>query len=157
MAERPILPRCVDAFIISILCGNPILKGAWITLLNSMIVTLQAQVAILTLQITRLNVAHQFVSLASNTIKAVIDKTKVDLNLFLGPLQQFSSCAPLLDINKLIQSNAVNKTVSSLKKIDYNLRRYTSLTNVLNAQKAYIDEKIAVLQDFLDRINEICP
>lgn len=151
------LPRCVDLFIISILCGNPLLKSAWITLLNSTLLTLSLQVDLLALQITRLNVANRVLSLASNTIKAVIDKTKVDLNLFLGPLQQFSTCVPLLDLNKLLQSSSVNKVASAFKKMDYKLRRFTSLTNILTATKEFKEQQIQTIQDFIDRINEICP
>lgn len=151
------LPRCVDAFILAILCGNPVLKAAWITLLNSMLISLQAQIAILTANLVSLNSASQVLSLASNTIRAVIDKTKVDLNLFLGPLQQFSTCVPLLDINKILQKNAVNKVASSLNKLDYRLRRMIGQINVISAFKKEIDEQVIVIQDFLDRITQLCP
>jgi len=151
------LPRCVDLFIISILCGNPVLKGAWLTLLNTMIARLQLQSTLLLANIARLNAASHFLNLASNTVRAIIDRTKVDLNLFLGPLQQFSSCLPLKDLNSFLQSNAVNKTFATINKLDYKIRRIVSLKDQLTATKEYIDDKIETLQDFIDRINTICP
>jgi hypothetical protein len=151
------LPKCVDAFILAILCGNPVLKGAWIGLLNAMILRLQQESTLYLAQIARINAASRLLSLASNTVRALIDRTKVDLNLFLGPLQQFSSCLPLADLNKILQSAAVNKTFVSLNKLDYKLRRMVSLSEQLTATKEYLDKQIETLQDFLDRINTICP
>jgi len=155
MAGR--LPKCVDAFILAILCGNPILKGAWITLLNSIVFSLQAQIAIVTANLVALNSVSRVYGIASSTIKTLIDRTKVDLNLFLGPIQQFSSCAPILDINKQLQRLSNNKVTSALKKMDYKIRRVIGLLAIYSAVKEYLDEQVEIVQDFIDRINDICP
>ena len=53
-----ILP-CVRAFILAILCGNPILKGALVTTLNAMIVTLDLEITKLTVTLGRLNIFNK--------------------------------------------------------------------------------------------------
>lgn len=154
--NRGRLPKCVDAFILAVLCGNPILKGAWITLLNSIILRLSQEVDLLLLQITRANAAHRLLSLLTNTVAATVNQVKVDLNLFLGPLQQFSDCLPLKDLNTLLQNNAVGKKFNALKKLEYKVRRMASLASVLTWTKEKKEEQITILQDFIDKINELC-
>ncbi len=151
------LPKCVDSFILSVLCGNSILKGAWITLLNSLIVRLSAEIDLLLLQITRINAANQILSLIENSLTATLSQVTADLNLFLGPLQTFGSCIGMKDINDLLQQAQKNKTISGFKKVLYKIKRMVNLGNHLSVVKKLKEDQVIFLQDFIDRINELCP
>jgi hypothetical protein len=154
MAET--LP-CVISFIKIILCANPILKGAWITLLNSIILQLQEQIAILTFQVNQLNVLNTLTGLGINTAKALINKVSSDLNLFLGPLQSYPDCSVLGDLNTTIQYSSVGQKLRSYNKKIHEFQRATNLSNILSAQKKKLDQRIVTLQDMLNKINQICP
>ncbi len=151
------VPACVKAFILVILCSNPILKGVWITLLNNAILQLQQEVALITLQIQRLNILNSLSGLIINNIKALVNKVSSDLNLFLGPLQSFSDCVILSDLNTTIQQSAVGQKFYALNKKLHDLQRATNLSNILGAQKEKIDDQIERLQDMLNEINILCP
>lgn len=148
---------CVEAFILTILCANPILKGAWVTLLNGLILQLDEEVALLTLEIGRLNILNSLTSLGILTLQAAINKVRADLNLFLGPLQQFSDCTALSDLNSTLQNSAVGKKYAAFNKKLHDLQRASNLQNILSAKKLLVDQKIADLQSMISRINELCP
>lgn len=148
---------CVKAFILVILCANPILKGAWVTLINGAILSLQQQVALLVIEINRLNIINSITGLGINALRALINKVSADLNLFLGPLQAFPDCGLLSDVNSLIQQSAVGKKFSAFNKKLYDFQRATNLSNILSAKKQKLDQKIADLQEMLDQINILCP
>ena len=148
---------CVQAFILALLCGNPILKGAFVTLLNSMIAQLSLEIDLLTLQIARLNILNQILSLGIITAQAVFDKVTADLNLFLGPFQRFPDCIDLSKLNETIQGNAVGRTLANFNKKLYELNRVTNLIRVQNAIKQKKEEQIRKLQEMVDAIASLCP
>lgn len=148
---------CVRAFILTILCANPILKGAWVTLLNSTILSLQEQIAILTLQINRLNILNTLTGIGINTLRALVNKVSTDLNLFLGPLQAFPDCQVLSGLSSTIQAGAIGQKFSAINKKLHDFQRATNLSNILSAKKKKLDQRIADLQAMLDAINTLCP
>ena len=147
---------CVKAFILSVLCGNPILKGAFVTILNSLLLKISFDIDQITLLIGRLNVHNQILSLGLNTINALTDKVSADLNLFLGPLQQFHDCAPMQAINELLQAPAVGKNIKALQKKISDLNRSTNLINIQNAIKQRKEDEQEKIQDFIDEIFSLC-
>jgi hypothetical protein len=147
---------CVRAFILTILCGNPILRGAFVTLLNSMILQVSLEIDLLTVQIARLNILNQILSLGITTAQAAFDKVKADLNLFLGPLQQFHGCVDLSTLNETIQNNAVGRAVANFNKKLYELNRVTNLVRVQNAIKQKKEEQVRKLQEMVDAIASLC-
>lgn len=148
---------CVVAFILVILCGNPILKGAWVTLLNGMLLTLSLEIDIITANIVRLNIINSLTSLTLLSIKALINKVAVDLNLFLGPLQQFSDCTEMSDLNSFIQNSGAGKVVNAYYKKLYDLNRTTNLVNIQTAIKKRKEEQLEKVQDFIAAIASYCP
>ena len=150
------IPACVQAFILALLCGNPLLRSAWVTLLNSLILQLSEEVDLLTLQIARLNVLNQINSQIINSFEALKSKVSADLNLFLGPLQQFNGCVDLQKISKYIHLNAVGRKAAALKKKLYEFNRVTNLVQVQNAIKQAKEQQITDLQNFVDAITELC-
>ncbi len=148
--------HCVEAFILALLCGNPILKGAFVTLLNGTILKLSLEVDLITAQIARLNILNQLLSLGITTAQALFDKVTADLNLFLGPLQQFPDCIDMAQLNETIQSSAVGRTVANFNKKLYELNRVTNLIRVQDAIKQKKEEQIQKLQDIIDSIASLC-
>lgn len=148
---------CVKAFILLLLCGNPILKGAFVTLLNTTIASLSAEVDLLTLQIERLNIINQITSLGINALNGIVNQVKVDLNLLLGPLQQAADCPALSQLSETVQNNAVGRTLSALNKRLYDINRATNLIHVQDAIKQKKEEQIRRLQDMVNAISSLCP
>lgn len=148
---------CIESFILVILCGNPILKGAFSTFLNTLILQLDEEIAVLTLQLGRLNFLNQFLSLELQTVQALVDKVSADFNLILDPLKQFGDCPELAQLSNFIQDNAVNKNIAGLQNKLYELNRVTNLVNLQNAIIKQKDQLRNSLQEFVDRIGTICP
>jgi len=148
---------CVKAFILFFLCGNQILKGTFVTLVSGVIASLSAEVDILTAQIARLNIVNQITSLGITSINGLVNQIKVDLNLFIGPLQQYADCTPLAQLNETLQNNAVGRSLTSLNKKLYDLNRMTNLVRVQDAIKQKKQEQIRRLQDILTAIENLCP
>ena len=148
---------CTRTFILLVLCGNPILKGTFITLLNTIIAQLLLERDLLTLQIARLNILNQITSLGINAMRGAINQVKTNLNLFVGPLQQFPDCVDLSKLNETIQSHATGRTLTAINKKLYDLQRGTNLVRVQNAIKQKTDEQIRKLQDIINEISSLCP
>lgn len=148
---------CVKAFILFFLCGNAILKGTFVTLLTTVIASLSLEVDVLTAEIARLNIVNQITSLGITELNAAANQIKVDLNLFIGPLQQFSDCTPLAQLNETIQNNAIGRSFAALNKKLYDLNRVTNLVRVQDAIKQQKQEQIRRLQDMVTAISNLCP
>lgn len=148
---------CVKRFILTVLCGNPIMKGSFITLLTSLVLQIDQEIALLTLQLGRLNFVQQLTNLEIQALQAVFNKIQVDLNLILGPLQSGAACSELNRLNQYIQSNAVSKKAIALQNAIYKLNKAANLTtrqNAIIAQKNKIRDEML---DMIDAINTLCP
>lgn len=148
---------CVKAFILAILCGNPILKGAFVTAINGVILDLDVEIALLTAQLARLNIINAITNIAIKALQAQIDKVTADLNLILEPMAAAGSCAGLNNLNEAIQNSAVGKTFNAFQKLLYDFNRRT---NLVNLQNAIIQKKQQLrddLQNFVDNIASLCP
>lgn len=148
---------CVKAFILFFICGNPILKGAFVTLLSTVIASLSLEVDVLTAEIARLNLVNQITSLGINALNGLANQIKVDLNLLIGPLQQAADCPALADLNATVQNNAIGRSFAALNKKLYDLNRMTNLVRVQSAIKQQKEEQIRRLQDMVSAIGNLCP
>jgi hypothetical protein len=148
---------CVKTFILFFLCGNPILKGAFVTLLNTIIARLSLEIDLLTLQIERLNIVNQITSLGISALNGLINQVKTDLNLLLGPLQQAADCSALARLNETVQDSAVGRNLTAVYKKLYDINRITNLIRVQDAIKQKKEEEIRRLQDMVDAIASLCP
>ncbi len=151
------LSPCVDAFILTLLCSNPILKGAFITSLSAVIISIDSEVSLLTSQLGRLNIINKILDLEIQLVQSVLNKVQADLDLILGPLQAFGDCPELARLNETLQNNAVSKVFSSFQKKIYEFNRISNLTIV---QDAITKKKQQIRQealDMIDRINILCP
>jgi hypothetical protein len=143
---------CVRSFILFILCGNPILKGVFVTTLSGLVVTLDAEITVLTAQLGRLNIINQLASIEINTLNAIQHKTQAELNLILGPLSSASTCPQLAALLQDLQSSSVSKAVVGRQNQIYKANK--SL-NLAAAQQAIISQKQQLRQFCLDMIQEI--
>ena len=148
--------NCIRAFILAVLCGNPILKGTFTTILNSLLLKLSFDIDQINLLIGRLNIHNQILSLGINTLNALKDKVGADLNLLLGPLQQFHGCVDLQKINELLQVDAVGKKFKSFQKKLVDINRVTNLIRIQDALKQSKENARERIQDFIDEIGNLC-
>ena len=146
------LARCVLAFIQAILCSNPILKGSFVTVLTTMIATLDLEIATLTATLGRLNVANRILEAQIQIFKTAFDAIKADLNLVLGPLKKNGACATLNLINENLQKGLGGKKFKAFQRKLALIRRFTNLAIV---QDAIIKQKEKLRQDAEDFINQI--
>lgn len=149
--------QCVKSFILFILCGNPILKGVFVTTLSGLVVTLDAEITQLIAQLGRLNIINQLASIEINTLNASSNKVRAELNLLLGPLADASTCPELAALLQQLQSSSVSKAAVGLQNQIYKANK--SL-NLAAAQQAIISQKQQLRTFCLDTINEIntlCP
>ena len=151
------LSACVDSFILSILCGNPILKGAFVSFLNTLVIQIDEEITVTTAQLGRLNLVNKVLSLEIQGVKAILDKAQADLNLVLGPLSQFPNCPELSNLNQSIQNTAVSKTFIGLQNQLYSFNR---IANIANLQNSIIQQKEKLKSDVqavIARIALLCP
>ena len=147
---------CVKAFILALLCGNPILRGTFVTILNSLLLKLSFDIDQINLLIGRLNIHNQILSLGINTLNALKDKVASDMNLLLGPIQQFEGCLPIQKIATFLQENAVAKKAKAFEKKISDINRVTNLVNIQNSLKLEKEAAITSIQDFIDEIANLC-
>lgn len=148
---------CTIAFILAVLCANPILKGGFITVINGTILQLDQEITFLTAQLGRLNFANTLLDLQSQAAKALLDRVQADLNLLLDPLSQFGACPELANLQNQLQEVSNNKVFSAARKVIFDIRR---MTNVAVLQNLILEHKKEIrqnLQDMLDEINILCP
>jgi hypothetical protein len=151
------LSPCFDAFVLAVLCSNPIMKGAFVTILTGTILTIDQDISIFTAQLGRLNIVNQILNLEIQAVQAILNKVQADLNLILEPLAAFGECPELARLNETLQNNAVSKKLSTFQKKIYEYNRIANLTVV---QDAITKKKNALrndLLDMIDRINILCP
>ena len=148
---------CVRRFILVVLCGNPIMKGAFVTLLNSLILQLDQEIALLTAQLGRLNVIQLLTNLTIQSLRAVFNKVQADLNLVLGPLNDASACPELLTMNSIIQRSVLSKKVRALQNALYKLNKTANLARAQTAIIAYKNKVRDDLQNMVDEIAALCP
>jgi hypothetical protein len=148
---------CLRQFILHILCGNPILKGTFVTTLSGMILTLDAEITLLTAQVGRLNIINQLANIEIQTLNAITNKLQAQLNLLLGPLADASACPEVAAFLQQLQSSSVSKIAVGVQNQIYKANK--SL-NLAAAQNALIAQKQKLRTLCLDTINEIanlCP
>lgn len=148
---------CVSRFIVTVLCGNPILKGAFITFLNGTVAQLDQEITVLTASLGRLNVVQALTNIEIQAVNAIVNKIRNDANLLLGPLNSFSGCSELQRVSSYLQNNAGSKAVKGFQRKVYELNRAANMANV---QSSIIQAKEQLKQDvldILDEINTLCP
>ena len=151
------LSECFKAFIIAILCSNPILKGTYITVLTSTITALQLEITLIQLQLNRLKVFSTFLGLQLQTTQALIDKVGADLNLLFEPFAAANDCVQVRNINELLQRAGINTVFAATQKLLFKVNR---VENFILAQEAALTSKqflADVLQESIDFINDVCP
>jgi hypothetical protein len=151
MAAKDVLP-CVKAFILAILCGNPILKGAFTTVLSSLVLQLDEEIAVLTLEANQLNILNRILNIEIQLVQAAVNKVQADLNLLLAPLSAANNCPTLSKLNTNLQQNAVSKKFVALQNKIAQLNRRTNLTQYLDT---VTKKKNKLRQDCLDMIDAI--
>lgn len=151
MAAKDVLP-CVKAFILAILCGNPILKGVFTTFLAGLVLQLDQEIAILTLELGQLNILNRLLNIEIQFVQSALNKVQADLNLLLGPLSAANSCPTLSKLNTNIQQNAVSKKFVALQN---KLAQFNRRTNLTQVQNTIIKKKQKLRQDALDMIDAI--
>lgn len=151
------ISSCLKAFILTVLCGNPIMKGAVVSSLTGILFTLDAEIALATAELGRLNVFNAFLSLEILTIKAILNKVSADLNLILGPFSDSASCPEVAEVIEKLQEGAVNKKISGFINKLYEQQRVLNLAVI---QDAIIKKKNAQrdrIVEFINSINTLCP
>ena len=148
---------CGKAFILAILCGNPILKGAFVTLLNTVIIRLDQDIALLTAQLLRLNLANMLLNLEIQIVEGLVNRVQSELNLVLGPFQQFGGCESLSKLNEILQNNAVGKTYASFQRKLYEWNRRLNLATRIDALIKQKEKYKTELQDWVSAIGGLCP
>lgn len=151
------LNPCVRSFILVVLCGNPILKGAFVTLLTSTVLSLDQEIGILTLQLGRLNFFNKLLNIELQTVQALISKVSADFNLILEPFKQYPSCPELSNLSDHLQNNAVNKKFVGLQNKLYEINRVTNLANVQDSIIKFKQKRRDDFQEIIDLINTLCP
>lgn len=151
MAAKDILP-CVKAFILAILCGNPILKGTFTTFLTGLVLTLDAEIAVLVLAIAQLNILNRILALQIASVNAALNKNIADLNVLLGPLAAAGSCSTLSKLLIGLESILAGKKSRGLQKLLNELNRRTNLAQV---QDTIMKKKQKLRNDCLDIIAAI--
>jgi hypothetical protein len=150
------LSTCAANFIKYVLCGNPVLKGVFITTLSGLVVTLDAEITVLVAQVGRLNVINQLANIEIQTLNAVTNKLQAELNLLLGPLTDAASCPEIAALLAEFQSSAVSKAAVGLQNQIY---KANQSLNLAAAQQAIIAQKQQVRQfclDMIQGINTLC-
>ncbi len=151
-----ILP-CVRAFILAILCGNPILKGALVTTLNAMIATLDLEITKLTATLGRLNIFNKILGAQINLIAGLFDGAKAQLNLILGPLSAAGNCITISNIMKQLQEVLGGKKFRGFQR---KLASFTRATNLSTHISNLIEIKKKLKKDaeeFIEAIADLCP
>lgn len=143
---------CARRFIFNILCGNPIVRGALTTTLSSIVLEIDAEIAILTASLGRLNFIQQLTNLEIQTVQAILNKITADLNLIFGPLRNAADCPEINKILETIERNGATKKVVGLQNNIYRLNR---VANLATRQDAIIKQKNKIRDDILDFIDEI--
>lgn len=151
------LSACVDSFILTVLCGNPIMKGAFVTVANGIVIQLDQEIESLTVEMNRLNLVNRVLSLEIQAVQAIVNKVQADLNIILGPLQDSGNCPEISRFTEAVQNNAVGKSFSALQKKLYEFNRSANLAVYMDA---FIKQKQQVrdqTQEMIDRIAQLCP
>jgi hypothetical protein len=122
-----------------------------------MVLQIDQEIALLTLQLGRLNFIQQLTNLEIQALQAVFNKVQADLNLIFGPLNNAASCPELIRLTEYIQSTAVSKKAIALQNAIYKLNR---AANFATRQDAIIAQKNKIrdeMLDMIDAINTLCP
>ena len=151
------LSNCVITFILTILCGNPILKGTFVTLLSSIVAQLDEEIAVLTLELGRLNVVNQVLQLEIQAEQAIVNKITADFNLVLGPLNASGTCPELAQLTKTIQNSGAGKFISGLQNKIYEANRTLNLTNIQNSILKQTEQERNQIQEMINQIASLCP
>lgn len=147
---------CVKSFILTVLCGNPILKGTFVTVINSTIIALDLEITQLLASLGRLNIFNKITSFQINAITAKFDALKADLNLILGPLAQTGSCVTLSKFNEQLQAGLGGKKFRGFQKKLGDFQRSTNLAVAIDALIKQKEKLKNDLQDFVDEIAILC-
>lgn len=150
------LAQCAKQFILSVLCGNSILKSTMKTFLNSQILAADAEIALLGAQIARLDILNSFANLEIQTLAAVQNKIQSSLNVLGVPMAASASCPTISNFLSQAQSGATAKALSAIQNLifTYNRRQYvaTQISNRVKQLQAFVNQA----QEFLNAIDSLC-
>jgi hypothetical protein len=162
------LGTCALLFIEQVLCGNAVLLSSFKTFLNTQILLANGMIAALGAQLIALDIINSFVLLEINTVAAVTNKIKGELNVVFGPMTGYASCPAISKM--MAAAENLMPTIPglpgggmSLVKIlvgiqaminEYNRRQY--IRNAIEAAVKQLQEYVAMAQAFLNKIDELC-
>lgn len=147
---------CAVQFIKAVLCGNAVLKATFKTFLNSQILAADAEIAVLGAQIARLDILNEFAMLEINTLAAVQNKIKADLNVVLGPMQGSATCPVISQFMQQAQSGSTLKALSGFQNLIYTYNRRAYVANTISNQVKSLQNFVNSAQAFLTLIDEVC-
>lgn len=150
------LSACLISFIRQVLCNNAVLKATFKTFLNSQILAADAEIAVLTAQVARLDILNAFANLEIQTLAAVQNKIQSDLNVVLGPMQASATCPGISSFMQQAQSGATAKALAAIQNAIYTYNRRAYVTNILSAKIKQLQAFTALAQDFLNNIDSVC-
>ncbi len=157
MASTPVaLSICVVNFIRQILCNNPILKATFKTFLNSQILAVNAEIAILGAQLQRLDILNSFAQLEIQTLATIQDKIQASLNVVLGPMQGYATCPTISQFIEQAESGATLKALAGLQNLIYTYNRRAYVANAIASKIKSLQNFVNTAQAFLNLLDQIC-
>ncbi len=150
------LSICAINFIRQILCNNPTLKATFRTFLNSQILAANAEIALLGAQLVRLDILNSFAQLEIQTLAAIQDKIKADLNVVLGPMQGYATCPLISSFMQQAQSGATAKALAGFQNLIYTYNRRAYVQNAISSKVKSLQAFVNQAQTFLNAIDTIC-
>jgi hypothetical protein len=150
------LSQCAKQFIISILCGNSVLRSTMRTFLNSQILAADAEIAILGAQVARLDILNSFANLEIQTLAAVQNKIQSSLNVLGVPMAASASCPTISAFLSQAQTGATAKALSGFQNLIYSYNKRQYVANTISARVKQLQAFVNQAQEFLDAIDSIC-
>ena len=150
------LAQCAKQFIISVLCGNSVLRSTMKTFLNSQILAADAEIAILGAQIARLDILNSFANLEIQTLAAVQNKIQSSLNVLGVPMAASASCPTISAFLSQAQTGATAKALSGFQNLIYSYNKRQYVANTISARVKQLQAFVNQAQEFLDAIDSIC-
>jgi hypothetical protein len=156
MATANVSP-CVVRFVRTVLCGNPIMKGAFVTTLSSVVLALDAEIAILFVLLQQLNIVKRVIDFAIQSVRATLNQVAASLNIVLGPLQTAAECEELRKLLTQLESSAVGRKVRGMQNLIYKANRISGLAVQTDSIMKYKNKVRDDLLDMISAINTLCP
>lgn len=157
MPSTPVaLSICVLQFIRQILCNNPTLKATFRTFLQTQIAAADLEIAVLGAQLQRLDIINQFAMLEINTLAAIQNKIKADLNVVLGPMQGYASCPTISQFIAQAESGTTLKALAGLQNLIYTYNRRAYVATAISNQVKQLQNFVNTANSFLALIDQVC-